>query len=163
MFLSHCCTQKIVYIETTANISKCSTLRGAELSSLIIYTKIHQYIGSLFILETQTLNLFLCLFVEKPKTVYTNAKKQLIIYSPPAILTLHLKRFQQNGYSFNKVNRHVDFSMVLDLAPYCSTLSQVGRAVHRSSPEWTQFNLIKFNMQGFLQPGWGMENLKEKS
>ena len=127
MFLSHCCTQKIVYIETTANISKCSTLRGAELSSLIIYTKIHQYIGSLFILETQTLNLFLCLFVEKPKTVYTNAKKQLIIYSPPAILTLHLKRFQQNGYSFIKVNRHVDFSMMLDLAPYCSTLSQVGR------------------------------------
>ena len=64
-------------------------------------------------------------FAEKPKTVYTNAKKQLIIYSPPAILTLHLKRFQQNGYSFNKVNRHVDFSMTLDLAPYCSTLSQV--------------------------------------
>ena len=68
-----------------------------------------------------------CVYIEKPKTVYTNAKKQLIIYSPPAILTLHLKRFQQNGYSFNKVNRHVDFSMMLDLAPFCSTLSQVGR------------------------------------
>ena len=103
-------------------------------SSLIIYTQIHQYIGSLFILETQTLNLFLCVFVEKLKTVYTNAKKQLIIYSPPAILTLHLKRFQQNGYSFNKVNRHVDFSMMLDLAPYCSTLSQVGYG-ERYSPE----------------------------
>ena len=63
--------------------------------------------------------------VEKPKTVYTNARKQLIIYSPPAILTLHLKRFQQNGYSYSKVNRHVEFTINLDLAPYCSSLSQV--------------------------------------
>uniref|UniRef100_UPI00398F14AC ubiquitin carboxyl-terminal hydrolase 16 isoform X2 n=1 Tax=Pristiophorus japonicus TaxID=55135 RepID=UPI00398F14AC len=30
------------------------------------------------------------------KNVYTNAKKQMLISSPPPILTLHLKRFQQN-------------------------------------------------------------------
>lgn len=28
------------------------------------------------------------------KTVYTNAMKQLLIYNPPAVLILHLKRFQ---------------------------------------------------------------------
>lgn len=28
------------------------------------------------------------------KTVYTNARKQLLIYNPPAVLILHLKRFQ---------------------------------------------------------------------
>lgn len=28
------------------------------------------------------------------KTVYTIAKKQLLIYNPPAVLILHLKRFQ---------------------------------------------------------------------
>lgn len=28
------------------------------------------------------------------KTVYTNAVKQLLIYNPPAVLILHLKRFQ---------------------------------------------------------------------
>lgn len=28
------------------------------------------------------------------KTVYTDASKQLLIYNPPAVLILHLKRFQ---------------------------------------------------------------------
>ncbi|TMW41648.1 hypothetical protein DOY81_013269 [Sarcophaga bullata] len=30
----------------------------------------------------------------KAKTVYTNATKQFLISSPPAVLILHLKRFQ---------------------------------------------------------------------
>ena len=29
-----------------------------------------------------------------PKTVYCNASKQLLVHTPPAVLTLHLKRFQ---------------------------------------------------------------------
>ncbi|XP_037533548.1 ubiquitin carboxyl-terminal hydrolase 16 [Nematolebias whitei] len=52
--------------------------------------------------------------------VYTDALKQMLISSPPAVLTLHLKRFQQNGYSICKVNRHVHFPLILDLAPYCA-------------------------------------------
>lgn len=28
------------------------------------------------------------------KTIYTDASKQLLIYNPPAVLILHLKRFQ---------------------------------------------------------------------
>ncbi|XP_070568961.1 ubiquitin carboxyl-terminal hydrolase 16-like [Ptychodera flava] len=54
------------------------------------------------------------------KIVYTNASKQLLIHHPPPILTLHLKRFQQAGYSLRKVNRHVDFPLMLDLAPFSS-------------------------------------------
>ncbi|XP_077976954.1 ubiquitin carboxyl-terminal hydrolase 16-like [Glandiceps talaboti] len=54
------------------------------------------------------------------KIMYTNASKQLLIFHPPPILTLHLKRFQQAGYSLRKVNRHVDFPLTLDLAPFCS-------------------------------------------
>uniref|UniRef100_A0A8C6M595 Ubiquitin carboxyl-terminal hydrolase n=1 Tax=Nothobranchius furzeri TaxID=105023 RepID=A0A8C6M595_NOTFU len=54
------------------------------------------------------------------KNVYTDALKQMLISSPPAVLTLHLKRFQQSGYSICKVNRHVNFPMVLDLASYCA-------------------------------------------
>ncbi|XP_029922337.1 ubiquitin carboxyl-terminal hydrolase 16 [Myripristis murdjan] len=54
------------------------------------------------------------------KNVYTDALKQMLISSPPPVLTLHLKRFQQNGYSICKVNRHVQFPLVLDLAPYCA-------------------------------------------
>ncbi|XP_078101870.1 ubiquitin carboxyl-terminal hydrolase 16 isoform X1 [Sander vitreus] len=54
------------------------------------------------------------------KNVYTDALKQMLISSPPLVLTLHLKRFQQNGYSICKVNRHVQFPLILDLAPFCA-------------------------------------------
>ncbi|XP_034723987.1 ubiquitin carboxyl-terminal hydrolase 16 [Etheostoma cragini] len=56
---------------------------------------------------------------ESKKNVYTDALKQMLISSPPPVLTLHLKRFQQNGYSICKVNRHVQFPLILDLAPFC--------------------------------------------
>ncbi|KAG5837476.1 hypothetical protein ANANG_G00239670 [Anguilla anguilla] len=52
--------------------------------------------------------------------VYTDALKQMLISSPPPVLTLHLKRFQQIAYSVSKVNRHVQFPQILDLAPFCS-------------------------------------------
>ncbi|MGH0172142.1 UNVERIFIED_CONTAM: hypothetical protein FKN15_067478 [Acipenser sinensis] len=57
---------------------------------------------------------------KKPENVYTNARKQMLISVLPPIVTLHLKRFHQAGMSLRKVNRHVDFPMVLDLAPFCS-------------------------------------------
>ncbi|KAJ8315187.1 hypothetical protein KUTeg_007337 [Tegillarca granosa] len=61
---------------------------------------------------------------EKKEMVKSNASKQYFIYVPPAVLTLHLKRFEQVGFSTRKVNRHVDFPFVLDLAPFCSSLCQ---------------------------------------
>ncbi|XP_061827979.1 ubiquitin carboxyl-terminal hydrolase 16 isoform X2 [Nerophis lumbriciformis] len=54
------------------------------------------------------------------KKVYTEALKQMLISTPPPVLTLHLKRFQQNGYSICKVNRHVPFPLLLDIAPFCA-------------------------------------------
>lgn len=39
---------------------------------------------------------------EKAKTVYTNATKQYLVSSPPAVLILHLKRFQVCGFFFFK-------------------------------------------------------------
>ena len=67
----------------------------------------------------------------KPKstTVYSNASKQLLVFTPPAVLTIHLKRFQQTMQgSLRKVSRHVVFPMVLDLAPFCSATS--GLVIH---------------------------------
>ncbi|XP_050390725.2 ubiquitin carboxyl-terminal hydrolase 45 [Patella vulgata] len=61
---------------------------------------------------------------KKSETVCSNASKQYLIFQPPAVLTLHLKRFEQVGFASRKVNRHVDFPLVLDLAPYCSSLCQ---------------------------------------
>ncbi|XP_050805211.1 ubiquitin carboxyl-terminal hydrolase 45 isoform X2 [Gopherus flavomarginatus] len=57
---------------------------------------------------------------KKTEGLYTNARKQLLISAVPAILVLHLKRFHQAGLSLRKVNRHVDFPLILDLAPFCS-------------------------------------------
>uniref|UniRef100_A0A452GT36 Ubiquitin carboxyl-terminal hydrolase 16 n=1 Tax=Gopherus agassizii TaxID=38772 RepID=A0A452GT36_9SAUR len=54
------------------------------------------------------------------KHVYTNAKKQMLISLAPPILTLHLKRFQQAGFNLCKVNKHIKFPEVIDLAPFCA-------------------------------------------
>ncbi|XP_058378961.1 ubiquitin carboxyl-terminal hydrolase 16 isoform X3 [Diceros bicornis minor] len=52
--------------------------------------------------------------------VYTNAKKQMLISLAPPVLTLHLKRFQQAGFNLRKVNKHITFPEILDLAPFCT-------------------------------------------
>ncbi|KAM6223494.1 ubiquitin carboxyl-terminal hydrolase 16 [Rhynchocyon petersi] len=54
------------------------------------------------------------------KHVYTNAKKQMLISLAPPVLTLHLKRFQQAGFTLRKINRHIKFPEILDLAPFCT-------------------------------------------
>jgi ubiquitin C-terminal hydrolase len=60
---------------------------------------------------------------KKPPTVYSNASKQLLIFCPPAVLTIHLKRFQQTFFNLRKINRHVEFPLELDLAHFCSSTS----------------------------------------
>jgi len=60
---------------------------------------------------------------DKPATVYSSASKQMLIFSPPAVLTLQLKRFQQTLQGVKKVNKHVTFPLQLDLAAFCSSTS----------------------------------------
>lgn len=56
------------------------------------------------------------------KSVRTNATKQFLISSPPAVLILHLKRFQVGPRCmFRKLSKHVTFPFVLDIAPFCGT------------------------------------------
>jgi hypothetical protein len=45
------------------------------------------------------------------KTMYTQALKQYLICELPAILTLHLKRFQKHGFRLEKANKHVNFPL----------------------------------------------------
>lgn len=59
---------------------------------------------------------------EGGKTVYTNATKQFLVSSPPAVLILHLKRFQIGQRCiFRKLAWPVEFPMVLDIAPFCGS------------------------------------------
>ncbi|KAJ8894017.1 hypothetical protein PR048_006627 [Dryococelus australis] len=69
------------------------------------------------------------------KMVYTNATKQLLVSAPPAVLILHLKRFQVLRAIFRKISCHVRFPMVLDLAPICSVKCKESPTMN---PEQTQ-------------------------
>nr|XP_012543958.2 ubiquitin carboxyl-terminal hydrolase 16 isoform X1 [Bombyx mori]XP_037874518.1 ubiquitin carboxyl-terminal hydrolase 16 isoform X1 [Bombyx mori] len=63
------------------------------------------------------------------KTIYTNATKRFLVSSPPAVLILHLKRFQIGPRCmFRKMSKHVDFPTVLDLAPFCAMDKVRGQA-----------------------------------
>lgn len=66
------------------------------------------------------------------KTINTNATKQFLISSPPAVLILHLKRFQVGPRClFRKMNKFVSFPFVLDLASYCASKVKTLPNVHR--------------------------------
>lgn len=60
---------------------------------------------------------------DQKDSVKSNASKQMLILSPPAVLTLQLKRFHHMGYNLTKVNRYVKFPLVLDIAPFTSSIS----------------------------------------
>lgn len=56
------------------------------------------------------------------KSVNTNATKQFLISSPPAVLILHLKRFQVGPRGMlRKITKTVTFPFVLDIAPFCGS------------------------------------------
>lgn len=59
------------------------------------------------------------------------ATKRYLIYSPPSVLTVHLKRFEQvpmntwgNRMRTRKIRGHVEFPFVLNMAPFCSRIGQ---------------------------------------
>ncbi|XP_058831251.1 ubiquitin carboxyl-terminal hydrolase 16 [Topomyia yanbarensis] len=56
------------------------------------------------------------------KSVNTNATKQFLISSPPAVMILHLKRFQVGPRGMlRKITKQVTFPFVLDIAPFCGS------------------------------------------
>lgn len=66
------------------------------------------------------------------KTINTNATKQFLISSPPAVLILHLKRFQVGPRCmFRKMTKMVSFPLILDLAPFCASKVKTLPNVHR--------------------------------
>ncbi|XP_076655681.1 ubiquitin specific protease 16/45 isoform X2 [Halictus rubicundus] len=56
---------------------------------------------------------------ENCKMICTPSTKQYLISRVPAVLILHLKRFQAQRIDFRKVTRHVSFPILLDLSPIC--------------------------------------------
>ena len=56
---------------------------------------------------------------KKEEPVFRDATKQLLIRSLPPVLTLHMKRFLQDGRRLRKNGCHIDFPNLLDMAPFC--------------------------------------------
>lgn len=56
----------------------------------------------------------------------TNASKRALIAVPPPVLTLHLKRFEADGYrrsvSLKKISTFVSFPLTFDLSPFVSQM-----------------------------------------
>ncbi|XP_057341443.1 ubiquitin carboxyl-terminal hydrolase 45 isoform X2 [Microplitis mediator] len=69
---------------------------------------------------TDRINKTKCGETPDPKIVYTPSTKQYLISQVPAILILHLKRFQSQRFNrYQKADKHISFPMLLDLAPVC--------------------------------------------
>ncbi|XP_057689914.1 ubiquitin carboxyl-terminal hydrolase 45 isoform X3 [Corythoichthys intestinalis] len=79
---------------------------------------------------------------KKVEKIYTSARKQMLISSLPPVITLHLKRFHQAGMNLRKVNRHVDFPLILDLAPFCSASCKQNLA-HDSHVLYSLYGIVE--------------------
>ncbi len=64
-----------------------------------------------------------------------DATKQTHLYTPPKVLTLHLKRFAYTLLSTAKVSKKIGYPMRLDIAPYTV------QDANNSSPPQTRYNL----------------------
>ncbi|CAI0436931.1 unnamed protein product [Linum tenue] len=66
--------------------------------------------------------------IEDPETKLTcdsckekvTMEKQLMLDRAPLVTTLHLKRFKTDGHSVEKIGKHIEFPLELDLVPYSS-------------------------------------------
>lgn len=91
---------------------------------------------------------------EGGKTVYTNATKQFLISSPPAVLILHLKRFQVGLRGmFRKIAKHVTFPMVLDIAPFCGSRVKTLSHVQRHQKK------LLYSLYGIVEHSGGMHGM----
>lgn len=88
---------------------------------------------------------------KKGKTVYTTATKQFLISSPPAVLIIHLKRFQVGMRGmFRKITKQVTFPTVLDLAPFCASKVKLLHHVKRHQKK------ILYSLYGIVEHSGGM-------
>jgi len=85
------------------------------------------------------------------KTIYRQSTKQMLISSPPAILILHLKRFQMCYSKTRKMTKDVTFPWVLDIAPYCSLKCQNKLSPGQNRLLYSLYGVVEHN--GFLHSG----------
>uniref|UniRef100_A0A914C8K4 Ubiquitin carboxyl-terminal hydrolase n=1 Tax=Acrobeloides nanus TaxID=290746 RepID=A0A914C8K4_9BILA len=96
-----------------------------------LYRCLHDFITEEFLTGLNAYECEKCCVDKKKKSPESSvrqkvdASKRYVIYSPPTILTIHFKRFEQchstaTRTTFKKVRGHVQFPLKLDLASFCS-------------------------------------------
>ncbi|XP_060857313.1 ubiquitin carboxyl-terminal hydrolase 16-like isoform X2 [Metopolophium dirhodum] len=85
------------------------------------------------------------------KTIYFQSTIQMLISSPPAILILHLKRFQMCDSITRKITTNVSFQWILDIAPYCSVKCQDKLSPGQNRILYSLYGVVEHN--GFLHSG----------
>ena len=78
-----------------------------------------------------TLHMIMCVLLCYPVSIRMSQLQStghpISSYTGLLILFFDVVCCHQVGFSLRKVNRHVDFPLLLDIAPYCSVLSQVNK------------------------------------
>lgn len=96
--------------------------------------------------------ILILLFIEanEEKSIYFQSTLQMLISSPPAVLILHLKRFQMSNNSTTcKITRNVSFQWILDIAPYCSVKCRVSNdtCIFLNTAHTLIFNLVIYSIR----------------
>ena len=90
----------------------------------------------------------------EPPMVLRDATKRILFYSPPEVLTLHLKRFAQTARgSFLKVSTAVSFPRTLDITPFCV---QPGPAPPAQAPPLPHPPPFVYDLSGVVVHSGGM-------
>lgn len=90
----------------------------------------------------------------KAKSVLTNATKQFLVSSLPAVLILHLKRFQMGlRHSFMKLSTEVTFPLVLDMGPFCRASPQTAKEHRTVCPDQKH---ILYSLYGVVEHSGSM-------
>ncbi|XP_008185652.1 ubiquitin carboxyl-terminal hydrolase 16-like [Acyrthosiphon pisum] len=92
------------------------------------------------------------------KTIYFQSTIQMLISSPPAILILHLKRFQMCNSITRKITTNVSFQWILDIAPYCSVKCQDKLSPGQNRILYSLYGVVEHN--GFLHSGHYLSYVK---
>lgn len=82
----------------------------------------------------------------KPPPVATRVLKQYLICELPAVLTIHLKRFQQHGMRLEKCNKHVNFPLILDMSSYTSQM-----CVNIFKSQSSDLSSAKYSLYGLVE------------
>ncbi|CAI6357829.1 unnamed protein product [Macrosiphum euphorbiae] len=148
---SQLCPQATLQSQPKCKDSECSVL-----------TCLNQFTASEIMSDDNTIACKRCTEQHKKtnveKKINFQSTIQMLISSPPAILILHLKRFQMCNSTTRKMTTNVSFQWILDIAPYCSVKCQDKLSPGQNRILYSLYGVVEHN--GFLHSGHYLSYVK---